>query len=40
MKTVITLPATFIIVEENIVRNRITGDAGIDEYRKQFTTIE
>jgi len=36
---VIGLPTTFIIDEEGIVRDKITGDAGIDEYEKRFTTI-
>ena len=40
MKTVISLPATIIILEERIVRDKITGDAGIDENKKQFTTIK
>ena len=36
---VIGLPTTFIIDEEGIVQDKITGDAGIDEYEKRFTTI-
>lgn len=36
---VIGLPATFVIDEEGIVRDKITGEAGIDEYEKRFTTI-
>jgi len=36
---VIGLPTTFIIDEEGIVRDKITGEAGIDEYEKRFTTI-
>ena len=36
---VIGLPTTFVIDEEGIVRDKITGEAGIDEYEKHFTTI-
>jgi cytochrome c biogenesis protein CcmG, thiol:disulfide interchange protein DsbE len=36
---VIGMPTTFIIDEEGIVRDKITGEAGIDEYEKRFTTI-
>jgi peroxiredoxin len=36
---VIGLPTTFVIDEEGIVRDKITGEAGIDEYEKLFTTI-
>jgi cytochrome c biogenesis protein CcmG, thiol:disulfide interchange protein DsbE len=36
---VIGLPTTFIIDEEGIVQDKITGEAGIDEYEKHFTTI-
>ena len=36
---VIGLPTTFVIDEQGIVRDKITGDAGIDEYEKRFTTI-
>ncbi len=36
---VIGLPTTFVIDEEGIVRDKITGEAGIDEYEKRFTTI-
>jgi peroxiredoxin len=36
---VIGLPTTFIIDEEGIIRDKITGEAGIDEYEKRFTTI-
>jgi cytochrome c biogenesis protein CcmG/thiol:disulfide interchange protein DsbE len=36
---VIGLPTTFIIDEEGIIQDKITGDAGIDEYEKRFTTI-
>ena len=40
MKTVMFLPDTFFILEGGIVRDKITGEAGIDECRKQFTTIK
>ncbi len=36
---VIGLPTTFVIDEEGIIRDKITGEAGIDEYEKRFTTI-
>ncbi len=36
---VIGMPTTFIIDEEGIVRDKITGEAGIDDYEKRFTTI-
>ena len=36
---VIGLPTTFVIDEEGIVQDKITGEAGIDEYEKFFTTI-
>jgi len=36
---VIGLPTTFIIDEEGIVRDKITGEAGIEEFEKRFTTI-
>jgi hypothetical protein len=36
MKTVISLSATFIDVEEDIVRDKITGNAGIDDYIKDL----
>lgn len=36
---VIGLPTTFIIDEEGIVQDKITGEAGIDDYEKRFTTI-
>ncbi|WP_333874997.1 TlpA family protein disulfide reductase [Methylobacter sp.] len=36
---VIGLPTTFVIDEQGIVRDKITGEAGIDEYEKRFTTI-
>ena len=36
---VIGLPTTFVIDEEGIVRDKMTGEAGIDEYEKHFTTV-
>jgi len=36
---VIGMPTTFVIDEEGIVRDKITGEAGIDEYEKRLTTI-
>ena len=36
---VIGMPTTFIIDEEGIVQDKITGEAGIDEYEKHLTTI-
>ena len=36
---VIGMPTTFVIDEEGIVRDKITGEAGIDEFEKRFTTI-
>ena len=36
---VIGLPTTFIIDEEGIIQDKITGEAGIEEYEKRFTTI-
>ena len=36
---VIGLPTTFVIDEEGIVRDKITGEAGIEEFEKFFTTI-
>jgi cytochrome c biogenesis protein CcmG, thiol:disulfide interchange protein DsbE len=36
---VIGLPTTFVIDEEGIVQDKITGEAGIDEYEKRVTTI-
>jgi len=36
---VIGLPTTFVIDEEGIVQDKITGEAGIEEYEKHFTTI-
>jgi cytochrome c biogenesis protein CcmG/thiol:disulfide interchange protein DsbE len=36
---VIGLPTTFVIDEEGIVQDKLTGEAGIDEYEKFFTTI-
>ncbi len=36
---VIGMPTTFVIDEEGIVQDKITGEAGIEEYEKRFTTI-
>ena len=36
---VIGMPTTFVIDEEGIVRDKITGEAGIDKYEKRLTTI-
>lgn len=36
---VIGMPTAFIIDEEGIVRDKITGEAGIDVYEKRFTTV-
>lgn len=36
---VIGLPTTFVIDEQGIVRDKLTGEAGIDEYEKLFTTV-
>ncbi len=36
---VIGLPTTFVIDGQGIVRDKITGDAGIEEFEKRFTTI-
>ncbi len=36
---VIGLPTTFIIDGEGIVQDKITGEAGIDDYEKRITTI-
>ena len=36
---VIGLPTTFIIDEEGIVQDKITGEAGIESFEKRFTTI-
>ncbi|MFI3158091.1 MAG: TlpA disulfide reductase family protein [Methylococcaceae bacterium] len=36
---VIGLPTTFIIDEQGIVRDKITGEAGIEEFEKRFTII-
>lgn len=36
---VIGLPTTFVIDEQGIVRDKITGEAGIEEYERRFTTI-
>ena len=36
---VIGLPTTFVVDEQGIVRDKLTGEAGIEEYEKFFTTI-
>jgi peroxiredoxin len=36
---VIGLPTTFVIDEEGIIRDKITGEAGIESFEKRFTTI-
>ena len=36
---VIGLPTTFVIDGQGIVRDKITGEAGIEELEKRFTTI-
>ncbi|MFA6162027.1 MAG: TlpA disulfide reductase family protein [Methylobacter sp.] len=36
---VIGLPTTFVIDEQGIVRDKLTGEAGIGELEKRFTTI-
>lgn len=36
---VIALPTTFVIDGQGIVRDKITGDAGIEEFEKRFTTV-
>lgn len=36
---VIGLPTTFIIDEQGIIRDKITGEADIEEYEKRFTPI-
>lgn len=36
---VIGLPTTFVIDGQGIVRDKITGDAGIEEFEKSFTTV-
>ena len=36
---VIGLPTTFVIDEQGIVRDKLTGEASIEEYEKLFTTI-
>jgi len=36
---VIALPTTFIFDEQGILRDKITGDAGIEEFEKRFTTV-
>jgi peroxiredoxin len=36
---VIGLPTTFVIDEKGILRKKITGEAGIEEFEKLFTTV-
>lgn len=36
---VIGLPTTFVIDKQGIVRDKLTGEAGIEEYEKLFTTV-
>jgi cytochrome c biogenesis protein CcmG/thiol:disulfide interchange protein DsbE len=36
---VIGMPTTFVIDEEGIVRDKITGEAGIESFEKRLTTI-
>lgn len=36
---VIGLPATFVIDEEGILRAKMVGEAGLDEFEKLFTTV-
>jgi len=36
---VIGLPTTFVIDESGIVQDKLTGEAGTDEYEKFFTTV-
>jgi len=36
---VIGLPTTFVIDEQGIVRDKLTGEAGIESFEKLFTTI-
>jgi len=36
---VIGLPTTFVIDEQGIVRDKLTGEAGIESFEKMFTTI-
>ena len=36
---VIGLPTTFVIDEQGIVRDKLTGEAGIESFEKLFTTV-
>ena len=36
---VIGLPTTFIIDQQGIVRDKLTGETGMDEFEKLFTTV-
>jgi cytochrome c biogenesis protein CcmG/thiol:disulfide interchange protein DsbE len=36
---VIALPTTFIFDEEGVLRDKITGEANLDELEKRFTTV-
>ncbi|MEI6542005.1 MAG: TlpA disulfide reductase family protein [Methylococcales bacterium] len=36
---VIGLPTTFVIDQQGIVQNKLTGEASIEEYEKLFTTV-
>ena len=36
---VIGLPTTFVIDEKGIVRKKMTGEAGVEEFEKLFTTV-
>jgi len=36
---VIGLPTSFVIDREGVLREKITGEAGLDEFEKLFTTI-
>lgn len=36
---VIGLPTTFIIDQQGIIRDKLTGETGIDEFEKLFTTV-
>lgn len=36
---VIALPTTYIFDEQGILRDKITGDAGIEAFEKRFTTV-
>lgn len=36
---VIGLPTSFVINEEGVMKEKITGEAGLDEFEKLFTTV-